>query len=230
MARMPELERFAAQHKLVLISVADLIRYRRDREKLVREVSQAHIPTPYGEFTAHVYESLLDGQEHFALVMGELPTDEPVLVRVHSECLTGDVFGSLRCDCGTQLEAALDQIAQAGRGVVLYLRGQEGRGIGLGHKIRAYNLQEHGRDTVEANLELGFPADAREYGIGSQILVDVGVRKMRLLTNNPSKYGALGGFGLEIVERVPLVVPPTRENARYLRTKQERMGHTLGLT
>ncbi|HZQ97804.1 MAG TPA: bifunctional 3,4-dihydroxy-2-butanone-4-phosphate synthase/GTP cyclohydrolase II [Chloroflexota bacterium] len=230
MARLPDLERFAAEHGLVLISVADLIRYRREREKLVRQVSEARIPTPYGEFAAHVYASLLDGEEHLALVKGELPTDEPVLVRVHSECLTGDVFGSLRCDCGTQLEAALAKIQAAEHGVVLYLRGQEGRGIGLGHKIRAYNLQEQGRDTVEANVELGLPVDAREYGIGSQILTDLGVRRMRLLTNNPSKYGALGGFGLEIVERVPLVVSPTRENARYLRTKQEKLGHVLGLT
>jgi 3,4-dihydroxy 2-butanone 4-phosphate synthase/GTP cyclohydrolase II len=230
MARLPDLERFAAEHGLVLISVADLIRYRREREKLVRHVSEARIPTPHGEFAAHVYASLLDGEEHLALVKGELPTDEPVLVQVHSECLTGDVFGSLRCDCGTQLEAALAQIQAAERGVVLYLRGQEGRGIGLGHKIRAYNLQEQGRDTVEANVELGLPVDAREYGIGSQILADLGVRRMRLLTNNPSKYGALGGFGLEIVERVPLVVSPTRENARYLRTKQEKLGHVLGLT
>ncbi len=230
MARLPDLERFAAEHGLVLISVADLIRYRREREKLVRQVSEARIPTPYGEFAAHVYASLLDGEEHLALVKGELPTDEPVLVRVHSECLTGDVFGSLRCDCGTQLEAALAKIQAAEHGVVLYLRGQEGRGIGLGHKIRAYNLQEQGRDTVEANVELGLPVDAREYGIGSQILADLGVRRMRLLTNNPSKYGALGGFGLVIVERVPLVVSPTRENARYLRTKQEKLGHVLGLT
>jgi 3,4-dihydroxy 2-butanone 4-phosphate synthase/GTP cyclohydrolase II len=230
MARLPDLERFAAEHGLVLISVADLIRYRREREKLVRQVSEARIPTPYGEFAAHVYASLLDGEEHLALVKGELPTDEPVLVRVHSECLTGDVFGSLRCDCGTQLDAALAKIQAAEHGVVLYLRGQEGRGIGLGHKIRAYNLQEQGRDTVEANVELGLPVDAREYGIGSQILADLGVRRMRLLTNNPSKYGALGGFGLEIVERVPLVVSPTRENARYLRTKQEKLGHVLGLT
>jgi 3,4-dihydroxy 2-butanone 4-phosphate synthase/GTP cyclohydrolase II len=229
MARLPELERFAAEHGLVLVSVADLIRYRRRTEKLVEHVSEARIPTPYGEFIAHVYASLLDGEEHLALVKGELPTDEPVLVRVHSECLTGDVFGSLRCDCGSQLEAALEQVQAAERGVVLYLRGQEGRGIGLGHKIRAYNLQEQGRDTVEANLELGLPVDAREYGIGSQILADLGVRRMRLLTNNPSKYGALAGFGLEIVERVPLVLPPTRENADYLRTKQEKLGHTLGL-
>jgi 3,4-dihydroxy 2-butanone 4-phosphate synthase/GTP cyclohydrolase II len=229
MARLPDLERFAAQHGLLVISVADLIRHRHRSEKLVRRVAEARIPTPYGAFAAHVYASLLDGQEHLALVKGELTADEPILVRVHSECLTGDVFGSLRCDCGTQLEAALAQIQASERGVVLYLRGQEGRGIGLGHKIRAYNLQEQGRDTVEANVELGLPIDAREYGIGSQILVDLGVRRMRLLTNNPSKYGALGGFGLEIVERVPLVVAPTTENARYLRTKQDKLGHELGL-
>ena len=227
MARLPELERFAAQHGLIMVSVADLIAYRGRREKLVKRVSEARLPTPHGEFAVHVYASLLDGEEHAALVKGDLPSNDPVLVRVHSECLTGDVFGSLRCDCGAQLEAALERIAGEDRGVVLYLRGQEGRGIGLGHKIRAYSLQERGRDTVEANLELGLPADARDYGIGSQILADLGLRKLRLLTNNPAKYRALEGFGLEIVERVPLVVPPTRENARYLRTKREKMGHLL---
>jgi 3,4-dihydroxy 2-butanone 4-phosphate synthase/GTP cyclohydrolase II len=227
MARMPRLEAFAAEHGLQLISIADLIRYRRHREKLVRRVSEARIPTRHGDFTGYVFESLLDGTEHMAFVCGEVAGKENVLVRVHSECLTGDVFGSMRCDCGLQLDAAMELIAQEGTGVVVYLRGHEGRGIGLGHKIRAYTLQDQGRDTVEANVELGFPADSREYGIGSQMLVDLGVSTMRIMTNNPAKYGGLEGYGLEIVERVPLHVLPNAENIRYLRTKQEKMGHLL---
>jgi 3,4-dihydroxy 2-butanone 4-phosphate synthase/GTP cyclohydrolase II len=229
MARLPDLERFAAEHDLVLVSIADLIRYRRHREKLVRRVSEARIPTRHGEFTAYVYESLLDGVEHLAFVRGEVAGADNVLVRVHSECLTGDVFGSLRCDCGVQLDSALERVAEEDEGVVVYLRGHEGRGIGLGHKLRAYTLQDRGRDTVEANMELGFPADSREYGIGSQILVDLGISTMRLMTNNPSKYGGLEGYGLEIVERVPLHVEPTHENIAYLRTKQEKLGHLLDL-
>ena len=229
MARMPQLEVFAAEHGLQVISIADLIRFRRHREKLVRRVSDARIPTKHGEFTAYVFESLLDGVEHMAFVRGDVSGHENVLVRVHSECLTGDVFGSMRCDCGLQLDGALAQIAAEGRGVVVYLRGHEGRGIGLGHKLRAYTLQDQGRDTVQANEELGFPNDSREYGIGSQILVDLGITTMRVMTNNPAKYGGLEGFGLEIVERVPLSIAPNAENIAYLRTKQEKMGHLLGL-
>lgn len=229
MARLIELEKFADDHSLLMISIADLIRYRRQREKLVRRVSQARIPTRYGDFTAHVFESILDGVEHIAFVRGDICNEENVLVRVHSECLTGDVFGSLRCDCGVQLDFALEKVAETGSGVVVYLRGHEGRGIGLGHKIDAYKLQDQGRDTVEANVELGFSADSREYGIGSQILVDLGVTTMRLMTNNPAKYGGLDGFGLEIVERVPVSVTPNSENISYLRTKKDKLGHLLDL-
>ncbi|HYV60294.1 MAG TPA: bifunctional 3,4-dihydroxy-2-butanone-4-phosphate synthase/GTP cyclohydrolase II [Acidimicrobiia bacterium] len=227
MSRLPELEQFAARHDLKLISIADLIRYRRHREKLVRRISEARIPTKYGEFTAYVFESLLDGTEHMAFVRGEVAGKSNVLVRVHSECLTGDVFGSIRCDCGLQLDLALERVAEEGEGVIVYLRGHEGRGIGLGHKLRAYTLQDQGRDTVEANVELGFPIDSREYGIGSQILVDLGITTMRVMTNNPAKYGGLEGYGLEIVERVPLRSRPTDENIAYLRAKQEKMGHLL---
>jgi 3,4-dihydroxy 2-butanone 4-phosphate synthase / GTP cyclohydrolase II len=229
MARLPQLEAFAAEHGLQLITIADLIRFRRHREKLVRRVSEARIPTKYGDFTAYVFESLLDGVEHMAFVRGEVSGKDNVLVRVHSECLTGDVFGSLRCDCGFQLDQALEQVAGENQGAVVYLRGHEGRGIGLGHKLRAYTLQDQGRDTVQANEDLGFAADSREYGIGSQILVDLGITTMRLMTNNPAKYGGLEGFGLEIVERVPVSIPPTVENIAYLRTKQEKMGHLLDI-
>jgi 3,4-dihydroxy 2-butanone 4-phosphate synthase/GTP cyclohydrolase II len=227
MARLPELEKFAATHGLPLISIAELIRYRRRTEKLVRRVSEARIPTEAGPFTAYVYESTLDGEQHLALVMGDVAGQRDVLVRVHSECLTGDVFGSLRCDCGPQLRAAVERIETEGRGVLIYLRGHEGRGIGLGHKIRAYQLQEGGHDTVDANLAQGLPVDSREYGIGAQMLVDLGVTTMRLMTNNPSKYGGLEGFGLDIAERLPLEPSPNPENIEYLRTKRERMGHLL---
>jgi 3,4-dihydroxy 2-butanone 4-phosphate synthase/GTP cyclohydrolase II len=228
MARLPELARVARQHGLKLISIADLIQYRRRREKLVRQVAEATIPTPYGEFRSAAYESLVDGRVHVAFVLGEVGEGERILTRVHSECLTGDVFGSLRCDCGTQLESALARIGEEGRGVVLYIRGHEGRAIGLTHKLRAYRLQEEGKDTVEANLELGFPADPRDYGIGAQILVDLGVRSMRLLTNNPAKRAGLEGYGLSIVERVPLETSPTAENLSYLVAKREKLGHLLG--
>ncbi|MGF1598185.1 MAG: bifunctional 3,4-dihydroxy-2-butanone-4-phosphate synthase/GTP cyclohydrolase II [Acidimicrobiales bacterium] len=229
MARVPELSRFAAEHGLVFVSIADLVRHRRSTEKLVSRFAEAIIPTIHGDFRAIVYESLLDAEQHVALVLGNPSSKADMLVRVHSECLTGDIFGSLRCDCGPQLDQALAKIAEAGEGVLVYLRGHEGRGIGLGHKIRAYGLQDQGRDTVDANLELGLPADSREYGIGAQILVDLGITTMRLMTNNPAKYGGLDGFGLEITERVPLTTVPTAQNIAYLRTKQERLGHLLDL-
>ena len=227
MARLPELQVFAAEHGLPIVTIADLIRYRRQHEKLVQRVAESALPTLHGDFRAVVYENVLDGEQHIALVYGDVAASENVLVRVHSECLTGDVFGSLRCDCGPQLHAALDKVAEEGAGVLVYLRGHEGRGIGLGHKIRAYALQEGGVDTVDANTELGLPVDSREYGIGAQILVDLGVTTMRLLTNNPAKYGGLEGFGLNIVERVGLQSNPTAHNIEYLRTKRERMGHLL---
>jgi 3,4-dihydroxy 2-butanone 4-phosphate synthase/GTP cyclohydrolase II len=229
MARLPELRRVAQAFGLKLISIADLIEYRRHREVLVRRVAEAAIPTAWGEFRAVAYESAVDGRTHVALVAGDLGDGTKVLTRVHSECLTGDVFGSLRCDCGRQLEQAIAMIGEEGRGVVLYVRGHEGRAIGLTHKLRAYELQDQGRDTVEANLELGFQADQREYGIGAQILVDLGVRSMRLLTNNPDKRAGLEGYGLSIEERVPLQTDPTEHNAGYLRTKAEKLGHFLDL-
>jgi 3,4-dihydroxy 2-butanone 4-phosphate synthase/GTP cyclohydrolase II len=231
MARVPELREFANEHGLLMITIADLVRYRRQHEKLVRRIAEAAIPTEWGQFACHAFESTLDGVEHLAFVMGDLAEagGTGVLVRVHSECLTGDVFGSQRCDCGPQLHLAMRLVAEAGCGVVVYLRGHEGRGIGLGHKLRAYALQEQGRDTVDANTDLGLPVDSREYGIGAQILVDLGVTKMRLLTNNPAKYGGLEGFGLEITERVQLESSSNPHNIDYLRTKRERMGHLLEL-
>ena len=227
MARLPELEKFAAAHQLSLISVADLIRYRRRTEKLVTRISQARLPTEHGEFTTYVYESVLDGIQHCALVKGDLNHLPSVLVRVHSECLTGDVFGSRRCDCGAQLNLAMQMIAKEGAGVIVYLRGHEGRGIGLGHKVRAYQLQDKGKDTVEANQALGLAVDSREYGVGAQILSDLGIEKIRLLTNNPSKYTGLGGYDLEIVERVPLCSGTTEDNRTYLETKKKKLGHLI---
>ncbi len=228
-ARLPDLERFAKEHDLVMISIADLIAYRRRQQRLVRRGAEARLPTEFGVFRAIAYESLIDHREHLALVMGEVSGEENVLVRVHSECLTGDTFGSLRCDCGFQLRDAMRQIAEEGQGVLLYLRGHEGRGIGLMHKLEAYALQDHGRDTVEANLELGLPTDARDYGVGAQILSDLGLSTLRLMTNNPTKRAGIEGYGLEIVETVPLEVAPNPENLAYLTTKVEKLGHELHL-
>ncbi|UDY36211.1 bifunctional 3,4-dihydroxy-2-butanone-4-phosphate synthase/GTP cyclohydrolase II [Dermatobacter hominis] len=227
MARVPDLVEFCKTHDLLMISIAQLIKYRRQNEKLIKRIAEARIPTPWGDFTSYVYESVLDGEQHVAMAKGAVQGEEDVLVRVHSECLTGDVFHSLRCDCGVQLDAAMQKIAEDGLGVLVYLRGHEGRGIGIGHKIRAYSLQEEGHDTVEANVELGLPVDSREYGIGAQILNDLGITTMRLMTNNPAKYGGLEGFGLEITERVPVLSAPNPENIDYLRTKREKMGHLL---
>jgi len=227
MMRAPACRAFADEHGLVMISIADLIAYRRRFETQVLRVAETILPTVHGEFRAFGYRSTLDAVEHVALVFGELGDGADVLVRVHSECLTGDVLGSLRCDCGPQLAAALDTVAAEGRGIVLYMRGHEGRGIGLAHKLQAYQLQDGGADTVDANLELGLPADARDYGTGAQILTDLGVRSMRLLTNNPTKRAGLEGYGLEILSRVALPVHATSQNLRYLETKRDRMGHDL---
>jgi 3,4-dihydroxy 2-butanone 4-phosphate synthase/GTP cyclohydrolase II len=227
MARLPELAVFARQHDLALVSIADLIAYRRRNETHVERVADTRLPTRHGAFRAVGYRSRLDGAEIIALVAGDLSDGENVLVRVHSECLTGDVFGSERCDCGPQLDAALDAVQGEGRGIVLYVRGHEGRGIGLLHKLQAYQLQDGGADTVDANLELGLPADSRDYGTGAQVLADLGVHSMRLLTNNPAKRAGLEGYGLTIVERVPLPISPTQHNLAYLRTKRDRMGHDL---
>jgi len=227
MMRLPELSRFTAEHGLALITIEDLIAYLGRTERQVERVAEARIPTEFGVYTAVGYRALATGAEHIALVYGEIGDGEDVLVRVHSECLTGDVFASLRCDCGPQLQAALHRVVEEGRGVVLYIRGHEGRGIGLLHKLQAYQLQDRGRDTVDANLELGLPADARDYGTGAQILVDLGIRTMRLLTNNPAKRAGLEGYGLAVVGRESLPVRAHPENVRYLRTKRDRMGHLL---
>jgi 3,4-dihydroxy 2-butanone 4-phosphate synthase/GTP cyclohydrolase II len=229
MMRLPDLRKFCAEHNLLLSSIAQLIEYRRHNERLVERMGEAAVPTEFGTFTCVAYKSTIDNIEHLAFVKGTITGEEPILVRVHSECLTGDVFGSRRCDCGPQLATAMQMVDEAGAGVIVYLRGHEGRGIGIGHKIRAYSLQDEGFDTVDANTELGLPIDSREYGIGAQILADLGVHELKLMTNNPAKYGGLGGYGLTVVERIPLNTIPTPENEAYLRTKRERMGHHIDM-
>jgi 3,4-dihydroxy 2-butanone 4-phosphate synthase/GTP cyclohydrolase II len=226
MARVPRLERFCRQHGLRMITIKDLIQHRMRTERLVRKVAEASLPTEYGAFRIHVFESLIDKQHHVALVMGELGPEEPAIVRVHSQCLTGDIFASTRCDCGAQLDKALETIGRAGQGVLLYLR-QEGRGIGLVHKIMAYQLQDQGHDTVTANVALGFKPDQRDYGIGAQILHELGLRQIRLMTNNPRKFVGLEGYGLEIVDRLPLEIPASDQSRRYLKTKKDKLGHIL---
>ncbi|MFA4015412.1 MAG: hypothetical protein RUDDFDWM_000495 [Candidatus Fervidibacterota bacterium] len=227
MARLPDLERFSDEHGIKLITIADLIAYRRRTEKLIRKVAKANFPTPFGDFVLHAYESLIDGTPYIALVMGEINPEEPVLVRVHSACITGDALFSLRCDCGMQLRMALEMIAKEGKGVLVYISQHEGRGIGLLNKLKAYELQDKGCDTVDANLHLGYPPDIRDYGLGAQVLYDLGVRKMRLMTNNPAKRAGLSGYGLEVVERIPLQVTPNDINRDYLKAKRDRLGHLI---
>jgi len=227
MARMPDLDLFAKEHGIKIVTVADLIDFRMQHERLIKRVAEAMLPTGYGgEFKIIVYENDVDDMKHIALVKGDIQPEDEVLVRVHSECVTGDLFGSLRCDCGEQLHKAMEMVDKEGKGVIVYMH-QEGRGIGLANKIKAYNLQDHGRDTVEANIELGFKEDLRDYGIGAQILVDLGVRKMRLMTNNPKKIVGVEGYGVKVVERVPIEIRPNKNNVRYLKTKKDKMGHLL---
>lgn len=229
MARMPDLEKFSEEHGVPILTIADLIAYRMRTETLVRKISEADLPTRYGHFRIAVFEDIIHGDHHVVLIKGEISADQPTLVRAHSQCLTGDAFGSLRCDCGDQLHTAMQMIEKEGRGVVLYMLNHEGRGIGLANKIKAYSLQDEGADTVEANCRLGFKPDQRDYGIGAQILAALGIRKIRLITNNPRKFRGLSGYGLEIVERVPLQIPPTEENLEYLKTKKEKLGHLLDI-
>ncbi|HYM21070.1 MAG TPA: bifunctional 3,4-dihydroxy-2-butanone-4-phosphate synthase/GTP cyclohydrolase II [Candidatus Kapabacteria bacterium] len=227
MSRLPDLKKFAAEYNMKIISVQDLIKYRTEREKLIEKIVEVTLPTYYGDFKLHLYKNKVDGKEHIALTKGMVSGSEPTLVRVHSECFTGDTLGSLRCDCQDQLHAAMMMVEREGRGVVLYMR-QEGRGIGLANKLKAYKLQEEGADTVEANEALGFKADLRDYGIGAQILVDLGIRKMKLMTNNPKKIVGIESYGLEVVDRVPIEIPPGEENQAYLETKRKKLGHLLG--
>lgn len=229
MARMPDLEKFSREHGIPILTIADLISYRMRTETLVRKISEADLPTRYGHFRIAVFEDIIHGEHHVALINGEISSDRPTLVRAHSQCLTGDAFASLRCDCGQQLHTAMQMIEREGAGVILYMLNHEGRGIGLANKIKAYGLQDEGCDTVEANCRLGFKPDQRDYGIGAQILAALGIKKIRLITNNPRKFRGLSGYGLEIVERVPIQIPPTEENLEYLKAKKEKLGHLLDI-